>query len=352
MSEEVYIKLREFLDTLPTGYPESPTGVEIKILKKLFTPDQAELTMKLKKEPEAIQEIAGRTGIEEKELTEKLEEMAHKGLIFSVRAGEERRYQAFQFLVGIYEFQLSHLDREFCELFEEYFPHFAMQLASLKTSQLRVIPVESAVGSGGTIESYNQVRELIKEQKVITVQDCICRKEQGLLENPCDKPSEICFGLGDMAQYSLDSKGACRQIDVAECLDLLDKAEAAGLVLQPSNTEELQWICCCCTCCCPGLKIAKTLPRPQDIIRSYYEAKIDLDECTACGDCIERCPMEAIHEGDSVSEVIDGRCIGCGLCVSTCPAESISLIPKSGMDAPPKDLKEMLNRIATERGVN
>ncbi|MGW8323097.1 MAG: indolepyruvate ferredoxin oxidoreductase subunit alpha, partial [Thermodesulfobacteriota bacterium] len=217
-------------------------------------------------------------------------------------------------------------------------------------NQLRVVPVESAVGRGGTVEPYNQIRELVKEQKVICVQDCICRKEQDLLGNPCDKPKEICIGFGNMAQFNIDNS-AGRQIDVEECLKTLDKAEEAGLVLQPSNTEQLEWICCCCSCCCPGLKIAKSTPRPQDLVRSYYEAKIDADECTACGDCIERCPMDAIREGDNVSEVVDGRCIGCGLCVSVCPVEAISLEPKPGMEAPPKDFSDMLNRIAVERGV-
>ena len=62
-------------------------------------------------------------------------------------------------------------------------------------------------------------------------------------------------------------------------------------------------------------------------------------------------PWCAIREGDNASEVIDGRCIGCGLCVSACPVEAITLEPKPGMEAPPKDMSDMLNRIATERGV-
>jgi NAD-dependent dihydropyrimidine dehydrogenase PreA subunit len=350
MSEDVYTRLREFMDKLPIGYPETPTGVEIKILKKLYSPEDAELTMKLKSEPEEVPAIAKRIGMEEKELADKLEDMAQKGLIFRVRSGDKRLYQAFQFIVGVYEFQLKYLDKEFCELFEEYLPYIGMNMASVQTPQLRVVPVESAVGKGGTVEPYNQIRELVKKQEVLCVQDCICRKEQGLLGHPCDKPKEICFGFGDLAQYTIDNK-AGRQIDVDECLKLLDKAEEAGLVLQPTNAEALQWICCCCSCCCPGLKIAKMTPRPQDLVRSYYQAKIDPDECTACGDCIERCPMDAIQEGENVSEVIDGRCIGCGLCVSVCPVEAISLEPKPGMEAPPKDISDMLNRIATERGV-
>ena len=52
MSNDIYERLREFLDTLPTGFPATPTGVEIRILKKLFTPEEAELTMNLQSEPE------------------------------------------------------------------------------------------------------------------------------------------------------------------------------------------------------------------------------------------------------------------------------------------------------------
>ena len=87
MSEDVYTRLREFMDSLPGGYPATPTGVEIKLLEKLFTPEQAELTMKLGQEPEDVQSIAARTGIDEKELAERLEELALKGCIFRVRDG-------------------------------------------------------------------------------------------------------------------------------------------------------------------------------------------------------------------------------------------------------------------------
>ena len=80
-------------------------------------------------------------------------------------------------------------------------------------------------------------------------------------------------------------------------------------------------------------------------------AKIDADQCTACGDCIERCPMEAIQEADTVAEMIDGRCIGCGLCAAVCPVEAITLEPKPGVEEPPRDMEDMHNRIASERGV-
>ncbi len=181
MSEDVYTRLREFLDAMPGGFPATDTGVELKILKKLYMPEEAELTMKLKEEPEEISSIASRIGLDEPELAQKLEGMAQKGLIFRVREGEKRLYQAYQFLVGIYEFQLKNLDREFSRLFEEYLPHYGRAMANVKTVQMRTIPLGSAVEVTAGVATYNSVRELIKEKEFISVQQCICRKEQGLL---------------------------------------------------------------------------------------------------------------------------------------------------------------------------
>ena len=91
------------------------------------------------------------------------------------------------------------------------------------------------------------------------------------------------------------------------------------------------------------------LDRPANFIRSYYQSTIDQNLCVACGECIDRCPMDAIKEGEEVSEIIDGRCIGCGLCISTCPEEAISLVAKPDMEAPPMDFTETLRKIETER---
>jgi hypothetical protein len=202
MGDDVYIRLREFMNTLPAGYPSTPSGVEIRILRKLFSPEEAELTMQLKNEPEEVPAIAARLGVEQAELGQRLEKMAHKGLIFRVRKENKALYQAFQFMVGVYEFQLKNLDREFCQMFEEYLPHFGMSLMPLKTNQLRVIPVESAVKATHGVETYNRVRELVEGQKTFAVAQCICRKEQELLGKKCDRPQETCLGFGDFAQFS------------------------------------------------------------------------------------------------------------------------------------------------------
>jgi electron transport complex protein RnfB len=318
-------------------------------LKKLFSPEEAELTMQLKNELEEVPAIAVRLGLDETELARRLEEMAKKGLIFRVRRENKALYQACQFMIGVYEFQLKHLDKEFCQMFEEYLPYFGMSLRPVKTKQLRVIPVESAVKAGPRVETYNRVRELVERQSIFSVAQCICRKEQELLGKKCDRPQETCLGFGDFAQFYIDNHWG-RQISKAEALKLLDLAEESNLVLSPSNSQELTSICCCCSCCCPVLKYSKLMPRPADMVLSYYQAKIDSDLCSSCGLCQERCQMAAIKKGEDSYQIIDGRCIGCGLCVSTCPTEAISMGAKLGMEPPPIDfLCDTLQRIRTER---
>jgi ferredoxin len=243
---------------------------------------------------------------------------------------------------------LKNLDREFSELFEEYMPFLGEALQSVKNSQIRIVPVESSVTTLPEVASYNRIRDLVKDEELISLQECICKKEQGLMGNQCDRPSEVCIGFGDFAQYYIDNKMA-KRISTDEALKVLDLAEESGLVLSPVNTQKLTAICCCCPCCCPNLKYSKMTLRPADLVHSYYQARIDPDLCSACGDCIERCQMDAIKEGDNVSELDYGRCIGCGLCVSACPTEAISLVLKPGVEAPPGTVQDMMNRIATER---
>jgi Pyruvate/2-oxoacid:ferredoxin oxidoreductase delta subunit len=350
MSEDVYLRLREFMDTLPAGYPATPSGVEIRILKKLFTPEQAELTLKLSSEPEEVETIAARTGEDEAALGEMLEEMAQKGCIFRVRDGEKRLYQAFQFVVGLYEFQLKNLDQEFCELFEEYLPHLGLSMMPLKTKQMRVIPLDSSIEMTSEVATYNRVKDLVREQEVLCVSQCICRKEQGLLGKPCDRPQEVCLSFGDFARFYIDNELG-RQISADEALEILTLAEDSALVLMPTNSQKIQAICCCCPCCCPSLRFAKVAPRPADLVMSHYRAEIDADLCSACGLCMDRCQMDAIEEADDVWEIVDGRCIGCGLCVSECPTEAIAMVAKPEAEAPPSDWWETFSRIGAERGV-
>ena len=63
------------------------------------------------------------------------------------------------------------------------------------------------------------------------------------------------------------------------------------------------------------------------------------------------CQMEAISADGGTTKILEGRCIGCGLCVSSCPEDAITLKAKGDVEAPPKDFKEIFDRVASERGL-
>jgi len=350
MAEDVYVRLREFLDGLPGGFPATDSGVEIKLLERYFTPEEAELAMGLNRFPETSQAIAGRLGLDESEAAEKLESMARAGSIYRIRIDGQPYYMAMQFLIGIYEFHLKAMDLELAVLLEEYLPHLMKAWEGVETKQMRVVPVDAAIDTTTSVATYDSARELARAQEVFAVADCICRKEKQLLGEGCSHPMESCLTFGMAASYYIENEIG-REITLDECLAILDRAEENAMVLAPSNSQTIMNICTCCGDSCNMLKALKTYARPADHALSSFQASIDPDECSACGTCLERCQIEAIVEGDDFNRVDLDRCIGCGLCVPTCPVEAVTMVAKADAKEPPANFVEMQVKISSERGL-
>ncbi|SFM94711.1 4Fe-4S binding protein [Thermodesulforhabdus norvegica] len=346
----VYEQLAEHLNRLPAGFPRTPTGVEIRILKRLFTPEEARYACTLTLKPEPPEEIAKRLNLEPGKVAGILEEMAKKGLIFRIRKGSETRYMAAQFIIGIWEYHVNQLTPELIADLREYAPYFFQQAMNLRTPQLRVIPIPGSVTAVQSIMPYEEARRLVEENQPIVVAPCICRKEHGLTGEACDRPLESClvFGLG--AQYYMEN-GLGRQITVQEALKILEEAERDGRVLQPSNAQKITNICTCCGCCCQILKNLKKLDKPALYVVSRHIAELDEESCVLCGTCVDRCQMDAITLGDDHAVINRDRCIGCGLCVTTCPEEAITLKekPKELQKDVPASLRETYARMFQER---
>jgi len=350
MPKDIYLKLRDFLDKLPAGFPATESGVEIKILKKLFTPEQAAIALKLRPEPEAVSAIAPRLGMDEAQAAKKLEAMAQEGLLYRVRVEEQPFYMVLQFVVGIYEFHLNTLDRELAELMEEYFSSIAKFWESTETKQLRVVPIGSSLSSVSMVATYDHVRELVKGKELIAVAPCICQKEQVLLGNSCDRPAERCLMFDEAAHYCIENKMG-RKISEEELVDILKRGEEKALVLSPTNAKNILNICMCCGCCCGILRLLKRFPQPAQHVQSSFYARIVSDLCTMCGACVDRCQMEAISAGSDYYKINRERCIGCGLCVTTCPTEAITLQAKSKPPRIPDTIVDLHIKIAKERGI-
>jgi len=348
--EEVFTKLANHLNDLPTGFPATDSGVELKILKRLFTPREAEVAIGLTMMMEPVAAVAKRLKIDEAELGPLLEKMSKKGLILRSSKGGQTLYMAAQFVPGIWEYHLNDLDEEFIHDFNAYAPHLFKEQSKLKTQPLRIIPISKSVSAEMRVMAYDEAEQIIKKQSKIVVADCICRKEHKMVGHGCDKPMHNCLLFAGGAYY-YEENGLGRSITQEKALEILDEGIEAGLVLQPGNSQKPANICLCCGCCCQILKGIKNLEKPAQIVNSSYFAAVNEEECTACGTCEDRCQMEAITV-DDVSHVDTDRCIGCGLCIPTCDPGAIKLFEKQEEEKwiPPKNIFETYINIATERG--
>jgi Na+-translocating ferredoxin:NAD+ oxidoreductase subunit B len=354
MTDSVYNRLAKVLDTLPNGFPPTESGVEIKLLKKVFTPEQADLFCEMRLTFETVEEIAGRTGQPLDGLKEMLIGMSKSGQLFTIKLGATRYFKMLPWVFGIYEFQGGRLDREFAELHEEYAPVFGKQFFSTMPQLMQVLPIEGEISEKEEALPYEKITSIIENGQSFLVNDCICKKEKGLLGKPCDRPVQVCLAIAPIPGV-FDNSPEGRVISRSEAYALLKMTEERGLVHLTSNVQNGSfYICNCCKCCCGVLGAINELGIPAaDVINCHYYAEIDPAQCISCGLCAdERCQVAAIEKGEESYRIIRERCIGCGLCISTCPADAIRLIHKDQRVLPPLTEEAWFDERGGKRGVD
>jgi len=334
MSDASYLKLREFLDQFPLGFPQTPSGVEIKILKRLFTEDEADIAVLLTPFPEQVGQIAGRTGMDAKALEEKLESMSNKGLVFRLRRRGKTFYNSAPFMIGLYEYSVKKIDKELAMLFKEYYETaYLDEMGVSNVPGFKVIPIEKNVAADTVLLPFHKLEEAIRAARIISVAECVCRKESRLTGEACDHPVETCLSFGVAAEYYIES-GMGREITADEAIKIVNEADMAGLVHASANSKHLSNICNCCPCCCASMKgITKRGHDKRKYINALFEAVVDEDECVGCEECIDRCPVGAVGV-DDVAVVDRQRCLGCGLCASSCPSEAITMCLREDREEP------------------
>ena len=348
---DVYRELQQHLDKFAIGFPATESGVEIRILKHLFSPDEAKLATKLddKYEPlEAVYERAKDLVSSPEELKKILDKMVGKGSIHFKKVKGERHYADAHLVIGMHEYQLNKLTKEYLEdLFQYNMEAFGRELYGTGVPQFRTIPVEESVTPEHQLPTYEELRKIVENtQGPITVQKCICRQANELRGEKCKVTSrqETCMMFGNMAQMFLE-EGWGRALSKEEALELLRKNEEEGLVLQSQNAQQTEFICSCCGCCCGVLSGLKPFPNIAQFLKPRYRAEIDPELCVGCGTCIDRCQLDAIKSRKEISKVNIKRCIGCGNCVAVCPEEAIILIKRDKVDEPPENEEQMFEKI-------
>lgn len=326
MTQELYQKLRACIDNYALGFPETKSGIEMKILKHLFTPEEASLYLHLTLGLEPVETIAQRAGISAEKSAQVLKTMTDKGLTFPKKMENKTLYAAAPFMHGIFENNAwKQDDVALAEMMEEYITGEY----KAKGKALRTVPINASLKEQKTVALYDDVTDIIKSKEKIGVMPCACDRHMQVLNKACGRPNEVCLGFDFYADYCIEGLGVGRWIDQAEALEILKKADDAGLVHQTGgDNQATECICSCCPDCCESLRAIKRFPKPARLAGSNYQAQHIEENCTQCEACIDRCPMDALTMADDGLSLNEDRCIGCGLCTTGCPSDALELVLK------------------------
>jgi Na+-translocating ferredoxin:NAD+ oxidoreductase subunit B len=335
MDESVFARLAEALNRLPNGFPRTSYGVELRILAKIFSPQEALVSSQLSGDFEPAAAIAARAGLPLAEVKSALTGMAKRELVWFYRKDNQLVFRLAPFIVGIYEAQRASMDHELAHLVEHYMREGgAAGIMQPQPALHRVVPAHGTVKSEWILP-YDDVRALLLDAKSFHAGDCVCRVQQDFVGRKCNFPLNVCLSFS-----SHERPLEAGDLTQADALALLDRAEELGLVHTVSNVMQgVGYVCNCCGCCCGILRGITEWGIQDSVAYAAYYAVIDPQKCLACGTCIQRCQVGAITQGVLVSEVERERCIGCGLCVSGCPNEAahLQLKPAAEIVPPPQD---------------
>ena len=312
---ELILKLGQKI-TDRIGHTVTAEDPEYYGLEALVTDEMAEVALKMKvRKPMTLAQIVKATGKEEKVLEELLQEMSNIGLLEYnwENPKHEKQYVLPMYVPGSAEFFNMKLDqiKEHPEV-ASFFERMAFLPLQKVTPMvppggagigMHVIPVEKAIETENESVSVEHISHwLDKYDGKYAAGPCSCRYSRGVLGEGCaDDPEDWCIGVGDMADYLVETNKG-HYITREKVMEILQRAEDNGFVHQITNIDGEDKIFAICNCnvnICNALRTSQLFNTPN-MSRSAYVAKVETKDCVACGRCVEYCPAGAVKMGQKL----------------------------------------------------
>lgn len=254
--------------------------------------------------------VVAKCGKPKEETKKILDRLGYLGVIKIYTENNETLYFMQIFAPGTLEMMVGCTENlkehpEIAKAFEAYTRGLMESMGTMLPygqSMMRVIPIESAIKGDSQAVPYDKISYYLDKYDVFSVSPCSCRRSRRLLGEGCGHlEDEMCVQMGSGAEYFIKT-GKARQITRQEAEEIFRKAEENGLMHQMPNLEgagESAAICNCCGCSCFAIRISNMFKCP-DAERSNYHAEINQENCVACGQCVENCPVNAIKLGQKL----------------------------------------------------
>ncbi len=295
--------------------PVKETHPEYYGLECVVTDDMADAALGMRlREYMGVPEIAKNCGRSEGETHELLLKLEDVGIIESRVVDGKDEFMLIIFVPGVFELMVTNTTQieehpQIAEAFEEY---TKIRMGKLVPNvprgygPMRVIPIQTAIEGKSRIASYEELSHwLDKYEPSIGVTDCECRISRRVMGEGCGHLAEdMCIMVGHTAESCIRT-GKARRISKQEAWDILKKAEENGLMHQVTNidgNDKVFGICNCCRCSCLALRTSQYFNTPN-LSNNNFVAKIDSEKCTACGQCVETCPGDALKMGQKVCAI-------------------------------------------------
>jgi formate hydrogenlyase subunit 6/NADH:ubiquinone oxidoreductase subunit I len=363
-----YSGLAERLNRFPQGAP--PSELLFSILKVLFSEREAELVSTLPIKPFTVQRASKIWKMDLSETRQALNRLASRALLIDIEQNGEMQYVLPPPMAGFFEFSMMRVRRDIdqsllANLFYEYLnveEDFIRDLFTRGETQLgRTFVHEPALSEENALHvlDYERATEVIRNATHRAVGMCYCRHKMQHIGQACDAPLDICMTFNNSAA-SLSRHGHAREVDVVECLDLLEEAYAHKLVQFGENVREgVAFICNCCGCCCEAMIAARRFAVLNPVHTTHFIPEINEEACNGCGRCVSVCPVEAmtlVSANDperpkrKKAKLDEAVCLGCGICVRECSREGIALKAREKRVITPVDGVHKAVVMALERG--
>ena len=369
VAKDIYGALGKKIDGMAVRTPQ--TEAFHAILRQLYSPEEAELIVRMPFRLSRIDRIARVTGRKTSELEPLLSRLCDKGLVVDLDLGGHYHYMPAPFVIGIFEFTMMRLDSkdpdigEYSRLFVEYLEEGQFYAANFQDGQqvsiARALPHLEQLGDHVEILDYEKVDRLIDEAKSFSLSNCSCRhKKHHAGGEACKVPLETCTSFGKAADY-LVRHGMGRKISRSEMRDVAQRSRELKLVFSVDNVQnQPSFLCHCCGCCCAILEGINQHGYPNAIVSSTLVPVVDIETCNGCQKCARACHISAITLNPQpkkargkrmfMPEIDEEICIGCGVCTLDCKPDAIRMHTRQQHVIHPETTFERVLLQCLERG--